>query len=61
MTEITEIETRRLQRLTATLRTAMTAGDIATVRETFDEIDLLAHHTESAFVRQMCQPYMLPN
>jgi hypothetical protein len=39
----------------------MTAGDIATVRETFDEIDLLAHHTENAFVRQMCQPYLLPN
>jgi hypothetical protein len=61
MTQAAEYEIRAFWRYANALRAAMVAGDIATVREMFDEIDVLARHAESARVRQMCQPYMLPN
>jgi hypothetical protein len=61
MTQATENEIRMFHRSADALRAAMEAGDVATVREMIDEIEVISLHTDSAEVRQMCQPYMLPN
>jgi uncharacterized membrane protein len=61
MTQGTDNEIRMFQRSADALRAAMAAGDVATVREMIDEIEVISLHTDSDDVRQMCQPYMLPN
>lgn len=58
MTQATENEFRMFHRSADALRVAMVAGDVATVQEMIDEIEVLAMHTESADIRQMCKPYM---
>lgn len=61
MTQATENEFRMFHRSSDALRAAMVAGDVATVREMIDEIEVLAMYTDSADIRQMCKAYMQPH